>query len=58
MTPRVLFTRSGGAELVAKAVREKLDVPSCTVNERNDVVIRDGGPELKVRTLVATLWYP
>jgi len=46
--PRTVFTRAGGAQLVAQAVRERLSVPSCTVNERNDVVIRDGGPELKV----------
>lgn len=45
--PRLLFTRSGGAQLVAKAIRDRLSVPSCTVNDRNDVVIRDPEPELK-----------
>ncbi len=52
ITPRALFTRNGGAELVARAVRERLNVPSCTVNERNDVVLRPDGTkegELKVR---------
>ncbi|BEI85350.1 hypothetical protein CcaverHIS002_0507510 [Cutaneotrichosporon cavernicola] len=51
ITPRALFTRNGGAELVSRAVRERLDVPSCTVNERNDVVLRPDGTkegELKV----------
>jgi lipoate-protein ligase A len=49
ITPRALFTRHGGAELV---VRDRLNVPSCTVNERNDVVLRPDGTkegELKVR---------
>lgn len=49
--PRALFTRSGGAELVARAVRDRLNVPSCMVNERNDVVLRPDGTkegELKV----------
>lgn len=39
--PRLLFTRAHGAELVARAVRERLGVEQCTVNERNDVIIRD-----------------
>lgn len=46
--PRLLFTRSHGAELVARAVREKLGVGLCTVNERNDVIIKDGEKELKI----------
>jgi lipoate-protein ligase A len=48
MLPRLLFTRNHGAELVAKAVRERLGVEQCTVNERNDVIIRDGERDLKV----------
>ncbi|KAL1411272.1 hypothetical protein Q8F55_002223 [Vanrija albida] len=48
MLPRVTFTRSGGANLVAKAIRERLDVPSCTVNSRNDVIVREGDKDLKV----------
>ena len=36
MLPRLLFTRNHGAELVAKAVRERLGVEQCTVNERNE----------------------
>lgn len=39
--PRLLFTRNHGAELVARAVRERLGLPNCGVNERNDVVIHD-----------------
>jgi lipoate-protein ligase A len=45
--PRLLFTRAHGAELVAKAVRG-LGVEGCTVNSRNDVIIRDGEKELKI----------
>jgi len=45
--PRLLFTRAHGAELVAKAVRG-LGVEGCTVNSRNDVIIRDGDKELKI----------
>lgn len=45
--PRLAFTRSAGAILVAKAVRERLDVPPCTTNARHDVVVRDP-EELKV----------
>lgn len=45
--PRLLFTRAHGAELVAKAVRG-LGVEGCTVNARNDVIIRDGEKELKI----------
>lgn len=39
--PRQLFTRSHGAELVARAIRERLGIEQCTVNDRNDVIIRD-----------------
>lgn len=39
--PRLLFTRAHGAELVAKAIRERLGVVGCTVNDRNDVIVRD-----------------
>lgn len=39
--PRLLFTRAHGAELVARAVRDRLGVQECTVNERNDVIVRD-----------------
>ena len=48
--PRLLFTRSHGANLVARAVRERLGVRECTVNERNDVTIRDEekGKDFKV----------
>jgi lipoate-protein ligase A len=48
--PRLLFTRSHGANLVARAVRERLGVKECTVNERNDVTIRDEvkGKDFKV----------
>lgn len=45
--PRLAFTRSAGAILVAKAVRERLGVPPCTTNARHDVVVRDP-EELKV----------
>lgn len=45
--PRLLFTRAHGAELVAKAVRD-LGVEGCTVNSRNDVIIKDGEKELKI----------
>jgi lipoate-protein ligase A len=45
--PRLLFTRAHGAELVAKAVRG-LGVEGCTVNTRNDVIIKDGEKELKI----------
>ncbi|KAK8869918.1 hypothetical protein IAR55_000486 [Kwoniella newhampshirensis] len=50
MLPRLLFTRSHGAELVARAIRERLSVQLCDVNERNDVIIRDGEKELKMRS--------
>lgn len=46
--PRLLFTRAHGAELVAGAVRETLGVEKCTVNARNDVVVKDGEKELKI----------
>lgn len=46
--PRLLFTRSHGAELVAKAIRDRLGVKQCTVNDRNDVVIRTDQRDLKV----------
>jgi len=46
--PRLLFTRAHGAELVARAMRETLGVEQCTVNSRNDVIIRDGDKELKI----------
>lgn len=48
--PRLLFTRAHGAELVAKAVRG-LGVEGCTVNSRNDVIIKDGEKELKISPL-------
>jgi len=41
LLPRLLFTRAHGAELVAKAIRDRLEVAGCTVNDRNDVIIRD-----------------
>jgi lipoate-protein ligase A len=46
--PRLLFTRAHGAELVARAMREALGMEQCTVNSRNDVIIRDGDKELKI----------
>jgi lipoate-protein ligase A len=46
--PRLLFTRAHGAELVAKAVRERLGVMGCTVNDRNDVIVRSEGKDFKV----------
>ncbi|KAL7422195.1 hypothetical protein Q5752_002841 [Cryptotrichosporon argae] len=46
--PRLLFTRAHGAELVARAMRDGLGIAQCTVNERNDVIIRDGEKDLKV----------
>ncbi|WWC69572.1 uncharacterized protein I206_103515 [Kwoniella pini CBS 10737] len=46
--PRLLFTRSHGAELVSRAIRERLGIKQCTVNERNDVIIKDGENELKM----------
>lgn len=49
MLPRLLFTRAHGAELVSRAIRERLEIKECTVNERNDVIIRDGSKDLKVR---------
>lgn len=48
MLPRLLFTRNHGAELVAKAVRDRLRIEGCTVNERNDVVVNYEGKQLKV----------
>jgi lipoate-protein ligase A len=45
--PRLLFTRNHGAELAAKAVRG-LGVEGCTVNSRNDVIVKDGVKELKI----------
>ena len=46
--PRLLFTRAHGAELVAKAIRERLGVEQCTVNDRNDVIVRTQDKDLKV----------
>lgn len=46
--PRLLFTRAHGAELVARAVRDHLGISQCTVNERNDVIIKDGDRQLKI----------
>ncbi len=46
--PRLLFTRAHGAELVARAIRERLGVEGCRVNKRNDVVMRDGENDYKV----------
>ncbi|WRT67011.1 uncharacterized protein IL334_003977 [Kwoniella shivajii] len=46
--PRLLFTRSHGAELVSRAIRERLGIKDCTVNERNDVIIRKGENEYKM----------
>ncbi|XAO24119.1 hypothetical protein I312_102909 [Cryptococcus bacillisporus CA1280] len=46
--PRLLFTRSHGAQLVSRAVRETLGITGCGVNDRNDVIIRDGDREYKV----------
>lgn len=46
--PRLLFTRAHGAELVARAVRERLGIPQCIVNQRNDIIIRDGDKDFKV----------
>lgn len=48
MLPRLLFTRAHGAELVAEAIRTRLGVKQCTVNDRNDVIIRDGEKDLKM----------
>ncbi|WVQ71545.1 hypothetical protein IAR50_001084 [Cryptococcus sp. DSM 104548] len=48
MLPRLMFTRSHGALLVARAIRERLGVQECGVNERNDVIIKDGERELKM----------
>lgn len=51
MLPRLAFTRSAGAELVSRAVRERLGVPPCTTNARHDIVVRptgEAGAELKV----------
>jgi lipoate-protein ligase A len=45
--PRLLFTRAHGAELVARAIRDRLGIDTCGVNKRNDVVIRDGDAEFK-----------
>ncbi|GFZ46240.1 hypothetical protein JCM24511_04487 [Saitozyma sp. JCM 24511] len=36
--PRLLFTRAHGAELVARAIRDRLGIDTCGVNKRNDVV--------------------
>ncbi|WVR05086.1 hypothetical protein IAU60_002098 [Kwoniella sp. DSM 27419] len=46
--PRLLFTRSHGAEMVARAIRDRLGIAQCTVNERNDVIIRDEGRDFKM----------
>nr|ODN99699.1 lipoate-protein ligase A [Cryptococcus depauperatus CBS 7855] len=50
--PRLLFTRSHGAQLVARAVRSKLGISGCSVNERNDIVIKDGEREYKMSRFV------
>ncbi|WVQ78213.1 hypothetical protein IAT38_000296 [Cryptococcus sp. DSM 104549] len=50
--PRLLFTRSHGAELVARAIRERLGIAGCGVNERNDVIVRDGEKEYKMSLLI------
>lgn len=49
LLPRLLFTRSHGAGLVSRAIRERLGIKQCTVNDRNDVIIRDGDRDFKVR---------
>ena len=54
--PRLLFTRAHGAELVARAVRARLGIGGCSVNKRNDVVIRDGEKEFKVRLAAHVGW--
>ncbi|EIW69568.1 hypothetical protein TREMEDRAFT_30736, partial [Tremella mesenterica DSM 1558] len=46
--PRLLFTRSHGAELIARAIRNRIGVQQCCVNSRNDIVIRDGINDFKV----------
>lgn len=46
--PRLLFTRSHGAQLVSRAIRETLGITGCGVNDRNDVIIRDGDREYKM----------
>ncbi|ODN84799.1 hypothetical protein L202_00669 [Cryptococcus amylolentus CBS 6039] len=38
MLPRLMFTRSHGALLVSRAIRERLGIEECGVNERNDYV--------------------
>ncbi|ODO03447.1 lipoate-protein ligase A [Cryptococcus wingfieldii CBS 7118] len=38
MLPRLMFTRSHGALLVSRAIRERLGIEECGVNERNDHV--------------------
>lgn len=48
LLPRELFTRSHGAELVARAIRESLGVSNCTVNDRNDVVVKTENGNLKI----------
>ncbi len=48
MLPRLLFTRNHGAELVAKAVRSRLGIGQCTVNDRNDVVLQNEKGQFKV----------
>jgi lipoate-protein ligase A len=56
--PRLLFTRSHGAEFVSRAVRERLGIKECTVNDRNDVIIRDGAKDLKVScTIIGLILY-
>lgn len=55
IVPRVHFTRALGAELVARAVRERLGIRECGVNDRNDVIIRDGEKSLKVSS--DQIWY-
>lgn len=54
IVPRLHFTRALGAELVSKAIRERLGISQCGVNDRNDVIIRDGERNLKVRVPIKT----
>ena len=58
MLPRLLFTRNHGAELVAKAVRDRLGIQGCTVNDRNDVVVNHEGKYLKVSRSTMSLSPP
>jgi len=57
--PRLLFTRNHGAELVARAIRNRLGLKTCGVNERNDVVVHDpkDGKDYKISLPIGVCFF-